>query len=116
MPACWLQTLLAEFYAEIYLIIMEHIWGIFATVIALAFIVWLLVGSPPSSGVKARAESDVLDADNPADLSYLVGMFGGSIEDAAIAQFALRRFEETHGRKATVRESGELIGVMFTLR
>ena len=95
---------------------MEHVWGILVTLLALGFVGWLLTGSASAAGPRSRSESDVLDADNPADLGYLIGLLGGTIADAAVAQFALRRFEETHGRKATVRESGELIGLMMALR
>jgi hypothetical protein len=84
------------------------IWQIIVAIAALALFVWMLLGGKRD----ANDPDAVLDPDNPQQVSLLIGMTGGSIADAATAQFALRRFEEEHGRKATVKEMPIVAGMM----
>jgi hypothetical protein len=44
-------------------------------------------------------------------IGYVVGLLGGSIEDAAVARYAIQRLEEQLGRRATLHEMGVAIGV-----
>ena len=52
---------------------------------------------------------------DPADsyqIGLLVGMMGGTVADAAVARSALQRFEQAHGRKATMRDVATVVGMM----
>jgi hypothetical protein len=42
----------------------------------------------------------------------LIGLSGGSIGDAAVARYALERFEALHGRKATLRDAATVAGLL----
>jgi hypothetical protein len=44
-------------------------------------------------------------------IGYVVGLLGGSIEDAAEARYAIQRLEEQLGRRASLHEMGVAIGV-----
>ena len=46
----------------------------------------------------------------------LIGLAGGDVADAAVARYALERFEQTHGRKATTRDVGVVVGFMMQQR
>lgn len=86
---------------------MQYAIGLTVTGIALWFL-WSLVTTPESS----TADPTGLDAASPQDVDCLIGLFGGSITDAASARFALQRFEQINGRKATSRDVGVLMGLM----
>jgi hypothetical protein len=88
---------------------MESIVHILIGFLAVAFVVWLLVADNTS-------ESDqIIHADNSRQVAMLVGMAGGDFADAAVARFAIRRFQEIHGRQPTTRDMGVLIGLMRSL-
>ena len=90
---------------------MGQVIGIVIGIAAVAAFVWLLIGSKKSS------ESQLLiDPNDPRQIGTLIGMMGGSVADGALAQFALRRFEQEHGRKATVKDMGIVAGMMKTGR
>ena len=74
---------------------------------AVSFFVWLLI---PDRTHPRRSE--LIDPSDSRQLGMLIGMAGGSIGDAATARFALQRFEEIHGRKATTRDIGIVIGLL----
>ena len=86
---------------------MHDIVRILVAVGALAIFAWLLRGSRSASN-----EGAVIDPNDPVQLGTLVGMTGGSIADAAVARYALERFEKEHGRKATVRDMAIVAGMM----
>jgi hypothetical protein len=48
-------------------------------------------------------------------IGYVVGLLGGSIEDAVTARYAIQRLEEDLGRRATMQEMGVAIGVSISL-
>jgi hypothetical protein len=74
---------------------------------ALAVFLWLV------SGAKISTTGEMLiDPNDARQMGTLIGLMGGTVADAAVAQFALRRFEEIHGRKATVKEMGIVVGIM----
>jgi hypothetical protein len=56
--------------------------------------------------------SDIIDPNNSAQIGMLIGMLGGTITDAAVLKYALERFEQTYGRKATVTDVGILAGMI----
>ena len=88
---------------------MEHIFLIIIGAAALGFFIWLLI---PSSRSKPEADAELLDPADSRQIGLLVGLAGSGIADAAVARFALERFEQIHGRKATTRDVGIVVGLM----
>lgn len=77
---------------------------------ALAVFIWLLV--PSSSSKPSAADGGLIDPSDSCQIGLLIGLAGGDIADAAVARSALERFEEMHGRKATTRDVGLVVGLM----
>ncbi|MDA0659053.1 MAG: hypothetical protein O2931_03850 [Planctomycetota bacterium] len=88
---------------------MENLLAIFCGILAMAFFVWLLI---PSSNSKSDPNGELIDPSDARQLGLLIGLSGGSIADAAVARFALERFEQVHGRRATTKEIGMVIGLL----
>jgi hypothetical protein len=94
---------------------MQMILGIFLSIGLVAFVIWGLIPSKSSGGKGAPLPSlddQVIDPSDSYQIGLLIGLRGGSIADAAIARYALQRFEEIHGRKATVRDMGIVAGLL----
>lgn len=91
--------------------VLEIIFGI----AILALFVWLMMPSPGSKNGRADADK-VIDPSDSTQIGVLIGMTGGTIADAAVARYALQRFEEIHGRKATVRDMGIVAGLMSSMK
>ncbi|MBK6942079.1 MAG: hypothetical protein IPH13_18015 [Planctomycetes bacterium] len=89
---------------------MDTIYDILIGAAALAVFIWLLV--PSSSSAPSAAEGELIDPSDSRQIGLLIGLAGGSIADAAVARFALERFEQIHGRKATTRDVGLVVGLM----
>jgi hypothetical protein len=77
----------------------------------LALFVWLLI---PEKKKYATGDSDepFIDPDDSYQIGLLMGMYGGSVPEAAVMRFALQRFQEIHGRRATTRDIGLVIGLI----
>jgi hypothetical protein len=88
---------------------MDHIFAILIGVAALGFFIWLLI---PSSSAKSDDGGELIDPSDSRQIGLLIGLAGGGIADAAVARFALERFEQIHGRKATTRDVGIVVGLM----
>ena len=73
---------------------------------ALAFFIWMLANSRRDSG------SEFINPDDARQIGTLVGLTGGSIPDAATLRFALDRFQKQHGRRATPRDIGIVLGMI----
>ena len=73
---------------------------------ALAFFIWMLASSRRDRG------SDFINPDDPRQIGTLVGLTGGSIPDAATLRFALDRLQMQHGRRATTRDIGTVMGMI----
>ena len=85
--------------------------ALFAIVIGIAvigFFVWLFIPSTQ----KAGDNGELIDPSDERQIGMLVGLIGGGIADAAVARFALERFEQIHGRKATTKDVGLVVGLM----
>ncbi len=79
----------------------------------LVFVVWMLTsGGSSKSGPKVAGDSQLIDPNNMSHVGTLAGLMGGTIPDAAVMRFALKRFEETHGRPATIRDVGIVVGMI----
>jgi hypothetical protein len=83
----------------------------------IAFVVWLSRGSSPTkanptTGAAPPDDAAFIDSSDPRQIGQLIGMTGGSLQDAVVARFALQRFEQIHGRKATNRDIGLLVGML----
>jgi phosphotransferase system glucose/maltose/N-acetylglucosamine-specific IIC component len=89
---------------------MQSIFAILIGVAALAFFVWLFI---PSSPAKETSDGELIDPSDSRQIGMLIGLAGGGIADAAVARFALERFEQIHGRKATTRDVGIVVGLMI---
>lgn len=88
---------------------MNHIFAIVIGIAALGFIIWLFI---PSASHKYGNDGELIDPSDSRQIGMLIGSMGGGIGDAALAQFALKRFEEIHGRKATTKDAGIVVGLM----
>ena len=73
---------------------------------ALAFFIWMLASSRRDSG------SEFINPDDSRQIGTLVGLAGGSIPDATTLRFALDRFQKQHGRRATTRDIGIVLGLI----
>ena len=92
---------------------MQHLFGILFCVGLFVFVIWLFWGGSSSANQKTDAADDqLLDPSDSRQIGLLIGMTGGSIPDAAVARFALERFEQIHGRKATTRDIATVVGLM----
>jgi hypothetical protein len=88
---------------------MNTIFAIVIGIAALGFLVWLLI---PSSSKKHGGDGELIDPSDPRQIGVLIGLMGGGVADAAVARFALERFEQIHGRKATTKDVGIVVGLM----
>lgn len=80
----------------------------------LAFFCWMMIPNSPR-GSDNKAGDPFIDPDDTRQIALLVGLKGGSIPDAAVMRFALKRFEQQHGRRATTRDIGIVLGLIDTL-
>ena len=92
---------------------MENIIPIVIGIAAVAFFVWLVVPSRNSAPLSSKNSNDpFIDPDDSYQIGLLVGMKGGTIPDAALMRFALQRFQEIHGRRATSTDIGLVLGLI----
>ena len=74
---------------------------------------WLLIPSSADTRHRSQESGDTfIDPDDSYQIGLLVGMTGGSIPDAATMRFALQRFQEIHGRRATTMDIGIVLGLI----
>lgn len=94
---------------------MQSIFLIILAVGVLGLFVWLLI--PTSSpGRESQGSTDpFIDPDDSYQIGLLVGMTGGSVPDAAVMRFALQRFQERYGRRATSTDIGIVLGLIDTI-
>jgi len=88
---------------------MNHIVAIAIGIAALGFVIWLLI---PSSSHECGGDGELIDPSDSRQIGILIGLTGGGVADAAVARFALERFEQIHGRKATTKDVGIVVGLM----
>lgn len=94
---------------------MVHIVGISLCLIIGMFVWWLFGGSAAARKGSSAGTDELIDPNDSRQIGLLVGLMGGSIADAAVVRFALQRFEEIHGRKATTRDAGIVAGLMRSI-
>lgn len=88
---------------------MDPNWiGIPLFILALVFVFYILSGHR-SIYDKSTPE---LNAEETQLVGYLTGLLGGSISDAAVARFALQRFQEEQGRKATMADAALVVAMI----
>lgn len=80
----------------------------------LAFFFWVLIPNAKSGG-RDKSGDPFIDPDDTRQIALLIGLKGGTIPDAAVMRFALQRFEQEHGRRATTRDIGIVLGLIDTL-
>jgi hypothetical protein len=88
---------------------MNTIFAILVGAAALGLFIWLMISS---SSPKKEADGELIDPSDSRQIGLLIGLSGGGIADAAVARFALERFEQIHGRKATTKDVGIVIGLL----
>ncbi len=90
---------------------MTMILQIVIGIAAVAFFIWLCI-PVGSHRIGDSLGEQLIDANDSRQIAQLIGMTGGTIADAAIARYALQRFQQIHGRPATTLDVGLLIGIM----
>jgi hypothetical protein len=92
---------------------METTFAILVGAAAIGVFIWLII---PSRTQKARADNELIDPSDARQIGFLIGMMGGGVADAAVARFALERFQQIHGRKATTRDAGIVAGLISGMK
>jgi hypothetical protein len=87
--------------------------GLSAFAAALAVFFWMASGSRRPGGASVDS---IIDPNDSRQIGMIMGMAGGDIADAATVRYALQRFKEQHGRDATTREIGFVIGMMRSMK
>ena len=96
---------------------MGNIIAIIIGIAVVAFFIWLMLPSPKSAPLATKSsDNSFIDPDDSYQIGLLVGMSGGSIPDAALMRFALQRFEEKYGRRATTADIGPVLGLIETVK
>lgn len=92
---------------------MQHVVGISLCVAFLIFFAWLFTPNrKPASADRDASGDPFIDPDDTYQIGLLAGLTGGTIPDAALMRFALKRFQEIHGRRATSRDIGIVLGLI----
>ena len=73
---------------------------------------WLLFSNTSKMEPCVASQDDVIDPSNSYQVGFLIGMTGGTVADASVVRYALERFEQTHGYKATLRDAAVIVGLM----
>ena len=73
---------------------------------------WLMISHSSTPETRVASHDDVIDPNNSYQIGFLMGMTGGAVGDASVVRYALERFEQTHGYKATLRDAAVLVGLM----
>ena len=92
---------------------METIFAILIGASAIGVFIWLLIPGPTRA---TKTGDELIDASDSRQLGQLVGLAGGTVADAAVARYALERFEQIHGRKATTRDAGIVAGLISGMK
>ena len=96
---------------------MGNIIAIIIGIAVVAFFIWLMLPSPKAAPLATKSsDNPFIDPDDSYQIGLLVGMSGGSIPDAALMRFALLRFEEKYGRRATTADIGLVLGLIETVK
>jgi hypothetical protein len=80
-------------------------------IVGILVLVLLIATFYPRKNQKSKV-SDELEA---YQVGLMTGMMGGSYEEAAIAQFALTRFEAQYKRKATRRDMAIVVSMIHAI-
>jgi hypothetical protein len=90
---------------------MNMILQIVVGIAALGFFIWLCIPID-SPRIRNSGGGQLIDPNDSRQIAQLLGMTGGTIADAAIARYALQRFQSQYGRPATTLDVGLLVGIM----
>jgi hypothetical protein len=93
---------------------MTMILQIIVGIAALGFFIWLCIPAG-SYRIGDSHGGQLIDPNDSRQIAQLIGMTGGTIADAAIARYALQRFQSQYGRPATTLDVGLLVGMMQTM-
>jgi hypothetical protein len=77
---------------------------------ALIFFVWLITPTKKSHAVQ------FIDPDDSYQIGMLAGLVGCSMPDAAVMRYALQRFQEMNGRRATTKDIGIVLGIIYSMK
>ena len=81
----------------------------------LGILVWLMIPTASTRDNKIGSTDPFIDPDDSYQIGLLVGMTGGSVPDAAVMRFALQRFQEIYGRRATSTDIGIVLGLINSI-
>lgn len=95
---------------------MTHIIGITVAVSLAALLIWLLTPTKKTLNTGLRSPGQSIDPSDSLQVGLLIGLTGGQITDAAVAQYALRRFEEIYKRQATIQDLGTVVGLSKSIK
>jgi hypothetical protein len=92
---------------------MSEAFQILFAIAAVAVFVWLLMPEKnPSPETHDSSGEPFIDPNDSYQIGMLAGLTGHSIPDAAVMRFALQRFQQIHGRRATSRDIGIVLGLI----
>ena len=94
---------------------MQSIFLIILAVGVLGVFVWLMIPTATTSRDSEGSTEPFIDPDDSYQIGLLVGMTGGSVPDAAVMRFALQRFQERYGRRATSTDIGTVLGLINSI-
>jgi nitrate reductase gamma subunit len=64
---------------------------------------------------KPMTVQESLEAEEARLIGMVTGMIGGSVADAAVARYALQRFEAQHKRKATPQDLAIVVSMIHRM-
>jgi hypothetical protein len=94
---------------------MQSMLTVILAIGVLGVLVWLMIPTASTGNNRTGSTDPFIDPDDSYQIGLLVGMTGGSVPDAAVMRFALQRFQELYGRRATSTDIGIVLGLIHTI-
>ncbi len=94
---------------------MQSIFPVILAIGVIGVLVWLLIPTSSTGKNKDGSTDPFIDPDDSYQIGLLIGMTGGSVPDAAVMRFALQRFQEIYGRRATSTDIGIVLGLINSI-
>ena len=94
---------------------MQSISTVLLAIGVIGVLVWLMIPTARTGNNKIGSNDPFIDPDDSYQIGLLVGMTGGSVPDAAVMRFALQRFQELYGRRATSTDIGIVLGLINSI-
>lgn len=94
---------------------MPSLLELIIAVSVVAILFWLMLGNPKSGSLSNSDGNELLDANDTRQLATLMGLAGGDIADAALAKFAIQRFQEQYGRAPNTRDIATVVAMIRSM-